>query len=92
MIIEVFGGITPHALAHVGYLARRAKGKGARDGTRYGSSRSSMKSYFVHHAQRLSTAACVYDAKAMRKALGDRKQKLMGVQPARADARDAGAA
>ena len=38
MIIEVFGGITPHALAHVSHLAKRARGKSARDSTRYGTS------------------------------------------------------
>ena len=54
MIIEVFGGIAPHSLAYVGHLAKRASGKGARDDTHYGSSRTSTNSFFVHHVQRMS--------------------------------------
>ena len=64
MIIEVFGGITPHALAHVSHLAKRARGKSARDSTRYGTSRTSAHSFCVHHTQRMALAANQYDAKA----------------------------
>ena len=78
MIIEVFGGITPHALAHISYLSRRAKGKGARDGTKYGTSRTSTKSFFAHHVERLALAANQFDAKAIRKSLRGRKQQLVG--------------
>ena len=77
MIIEVFGGITPHALAHIGHLSRRAKGKGARDSTKYGASRTSTKSFFVHHTQRIAFAAQLYDAMAIRKEIGSRKQRLL---------------
>ena len=78
MIIEVFGGITPHALAHVSHLAKRARGKSARDSTRYGTSRTSARTFFVHHTQRMSLAANQYDAKAIRKSLCGRKQALIG--------------
>ena len=47
-IVEATGGITPHALAHVTYLARRARGKTARDSTRYGTSRTSTRNFYVH--------------------------------------------
>ena len=77
MIIEVFGGITPHALAHIGHLSRRAKGKSARDSTKYGASRTSTKSFFVHHTQRIAFAAQLYDAMAIRKEIGSRKQRLL---------------
>ena len=42
-IVECTGGITPHFLWHLRRLARKAKG--ARDGTKYGSSRRSTRSY-----------------------------------------------
>ena len=41
----------------MGYLATRTRGASARDGTNYGSSKMSAKSYYVHHTQRLSKAA-----------------------------------
>ena len=77
-IVEATGGITPHALAHVTYLARRARGKTARDSTRYGTSRTSTRNFYVHHTQRIGLAAKQYDAKAIRKSLCGRKQKLIG--------------
>ena len=77
VIIEVYGGITPHTLAHIGHLARRAKGKGARDSTKYGLSRTSTKSFFAHHTQRIALAAQLHDAIAIRKEIGSRKQRLL---------------
>ena len=56
MIVETLGGVAPHSLAYVGYLAKRAKGKTSKDGTRYGTSRTSTTSFFVHHTQRISVA------------------------------------
>ena len=49
-----------HALAHIGYLAQRAKGRTAlsRDGTQYGRSRTSLRSFFVHHTQRIAYCVC----------------------------------
>ncbi len=46
-IVEAYGGIAPHSLAHGNHLARRAKGKYATDRTRYGPHRGSPKS-FIH--------------------------------------------
>ena len=42
------------------------RGKGAVDRTQYGSTRISPKSYFVHHTQRITKAAVMHDAKAIR--------------------------
>ena len=78
MIVESFGGIVPHARAHAGYLASRARGKGARDRTKYGSSRTSTRNFFVHHTQRISLAAQQYDAKAIRKSICGHKQTRVG--------------
>jgi hypothetical protein len=78
VIVESLGGITPHLRAHIGYLAKRARGKGARDATKYGSSRTSTKSYYVHHTQQLALAAVTYDAKAIRKYYRLRKREQMG--------------
>ena len=72
------GGITPHAMAHVRYLARRAKGKGAHDRTRYGTARASTKAFVKHHTQRISKAAVIYDAMAIRKQITALKQRVFG--------------
>ena len=79
LIVETTGGIAPHALAHIGYLSRRAEGKSARsrDGTKYGLSRTSTRSFYVHHTQRIATAAQQFDARGIRKEIVFRKQKLM---------------
>ena len=77
-IVEATGGVTPHFLAHVSYLSHRAKGKGARDATKYGTSRTSTKSFFVHHVEQIALAAVQFDAKAIRKAMRAKKQKLLG--------------
>ena len=77
MIIEVQGGITPHALATIGYLSRRTKGKGARDSTKYGKSRTSTKSFFVHHCQQMSLAATQFNAKGMLKSLTGYKHQAI---------------
>tara|TARA_B110001452_G_scaffold139703_1_gene116099 strand:- start:63 stop:725 length:663 start_codon:yes stop_codon:yes gene_type:complete len=78
-IVETTGGISPHALAHVGYLAQRAKGRAAlsRDGTKYGRSRTSPRSFFVHHTQRIACAAQQFDARGIRRKIAFEKQKLM---------------
>ena len=73
MIVEAQGGITPHALAHIGYLTRRTKGATGRDSTKYGRSRTSTRSFFVHHCQRLGMAAKVHQVRAMLKSLAGYK-------------------
>ena len=58
----------------------RARGKGARDSTRYGRSRTSARSYFVHHTQRLSLAAVLQDARAITRSIrGRRRAHLAGL-------------
>ena len=53
------------------------RGKKARDGTKYGRSRASATSFFVHHTQQLSAAAQVGDAKAIRRAITSEKMSIM---------------
>ena len=76
VIIEATGGITPHTRAHMRYLARRSRGKGATDRTRYGTTRISTKSFYTHHGQILAKAAVVYDALAINKQVMSQRQKL----------------
>ena len=57
------------------YLARRSRGKGATDRTRYGTTRISTKSFYTHHGQMLVKAAVVYDALAINKQVMSQRQK-----------------
>jgi hypothetical protein len=81
MILEAFGGISPHSLHFIRRLAvaLRAKGARARDSTVYGGSSTlsstSAKSFFVHHTQQLAAAAQVGDAKGIRKTSGRRSPR-----------------
>ena len=60
MIVETTVGVAPHSRRHCGLLTGRTRrGKGAVDRTRYGSTRISPKSYFVHHTQRITKAAVI---------------------------------
>ena len=52
--------------AHDCRLAERARAKGGTDRTKYGSSRASTRSFYVHHMQQVSKAAVVHDARATR--------------------------
>jgi len=76
-IVETFGGISPHFLRFISRLAARTKRGGGRDGTQYGRSRLSAKSFFVHHTQQISAAAQVGDAKAIRRKITAEKMRLM---------------
>ena len=77
MILEAFGGISPHSLHFIRRLALRAKGARARDSTVvYGGSSTSAKSFFVHHTQQLAAAAQVGDAKGIRKKITEMKMRL----------------
>eukprot|EP00962_Isochrysis_galbana_P038066 scaffold13448_cov109-Isochrysis_galbana.AAC.5 len=58
----------------LGRLARRSKGPGAVDRTRYGLHRTCPQCFVVHHMQRLSKAAVVFDAKAIKKGAISLKQ------------------
>ena len=75
MIVESHGGITPHALSYVGYLSGRARSARARDSTVYGRSRTSPRSFYTHHLQRISLAAQLGNAKAIRMSIRARKLK-----------------
>ena len=59
------------------YLARRSRGKGATDRTRYGRhAHQHHKSFYTHHGQMLVKAAVVYDALAINKQVMSQRQKL----------------
>ena len=73
MIFEVFGGIAPHSAAYIARLAARARKNPARDSTKYGESRLSARSFFTHHAQQLSAAAQLGDAKGIRASITGHK-------------------
>ena len=60
-------GISPTARAHISKLARRSEGKGATDRTKYGGTRISTNSFYVHHCQMIAKAAVMWDARAIRK-------------------------
>ena len=77
MIVETFGGISPHSINYISRLSKRTKGARACDRTVYGFSRTSTRSYFVHHTQQLAAAAQVGDAKAMRRKLIHEKMHIM---------------
>ena len=66
----------PHAL-HVG-----SNGSGARDGTKYGASRTSTRNFFVHHMQRLSMAAAIGNARGILEQLGREKHALLSATAA----------
>eukprot|EP00962_Isochrysis_galbana_P005674 scaffold1527_cov101-Isochrysis_galbana.AAC.4 len=61
------------ALLHAG---PRAKGQGAVDRTRYGRHRSCPSEFVVHHVQRLSKAAVVFDAKYIQEGAVSLKQRV----------------
>ena len=66
VLVETTGGISPHTRAICRRHARRATAKGARDKTKYGTTRISTRSFYTHHTQRLSLAAVRLDAKNIR--------------------------
>ena len=77
MIVETYGGIAPQSRAYVRRLAARAKGARAHDRTSYGRSRTSTKSFYLHHVQQLAAAAQVGDARAIRRKISHMKMRLM---------------
>ena len=74
-IVEAYGGVVPHARAHMRRLAERTQGRNAIDRTRYGSLRVSTRSFYAYHLQQISKAAVMYDARAIRKEVLALKQK-----------------
>ena len=85
MLVENTGGITLRGRKQLGVLAERAKGRGATDRTKYGSTRGSPKSYYVHHTQQISKAAVLYDAMAIRKQILSLRQRLCTITRLRKD-------
>ena len=75
LIVETTGAISDRSLRLVAHLAHRAKGKHARDGTVYGRSRTSARSFFVHHTQRISMAAAYGDVKGIHESVRGLKQR-----------------
>ena len=75
----------------LGYLSRRARGKGARDGTRYGTSRLAPRTFFRHHVLHISMAAAIGDVQGLHKAVLNHKTRLCNGKdaPARADESEA---
>ena len=81
VIVETSGAISPRSLKAIGHLAKRARGKHARDGTKYGRSRTSARSFYVHHTQRLSMAAACGDVHGIFDSLRGRKQRAVARGP-----------
>ena len=75
-IVEAYGGVARRGRAQAALLAERTKGRGAKDRTRYGSTRISTRSFYVHHMQQLAKAAVMYDAMAIRKQVTALKQRI----------------
>ena len=53
---------------------------------KYGSSRASTRSFYVHHMQQVSKAAVMHDARAIRVQIGCHKQRALaraGAPPTR---------
>ena len=61
-LVETSGAISPRSLKYVAYLAARARGKGARDGTRYGQTRLAARTFYRHHTAAISAAVTSADA------------------------------
>ena len=76
-LVEALGGAGRGTRAGLRKLDERASGPGAVDRTKYGSTRASPKSYYVHHLQQISKAAVVYDAMAIRKQILSLRQRVM---------------
>ena len=60
-----------------GMGSRFLQGKDAADRTRYGRTRISTKSFFVHHTQQMAKAAVMYDARAILKRVSVLKQQRL---------------
>ena len=69
MHVEALGGRARRAV-----LGGVARGKGARDGTKYGRSRTSARTFYQHHTQQLSVAAAIGDVMGIHKAVQNKKQ------------------
>ena len=59
LLVETFGGLAPSTRSALGAFARRAKGHGKVDRTKYGKARRSTTSFYTHWSQRLAKAAAI---------------------------------
>ena len=69
------GGIAPQGLAHLKLLARSSRLAGGRDGTPYGLARTSPRSFFTHHLQRISSALVRAAARDISEIISGLKQR-----------------
>ena len=69
------GGIAPQGLAHLKLLARSSRLAGGRDGTSYGLARTSPRSFFTHHLQRISSALVRAAARDISEIISGLKQR-----------------
>ena len=76
-LVEATGGIAPSSRRQMHVLTERARGRGAVDRTQYGRTRFSTKSYYKHWEQRLSKAAVLFDAAAIRKQVIIMRQQVL---------------
>jgi hypothetical protein len=76
-VVETTGAITPRSLGVCLYMTRRSRGKHARDDTLYGSSRTSARSFFIHHTQRISAAASCEDAAGIHESIRGRRRAFL---------------
>ena len=61
-VTESTGALSRRAVQLLGALARTARSRGTQDGTAYGRSRSSTRSFFRHHLAAISAAIVYQDA------------------------------
>ena len=75
-LVEVSGALEASLLKYAALLTRRTRGAHARDGTRYGASKMSTKSFYAHHTQRISRAAACGDVEGLLENVRGRAQHM----------------
>ena len=81
-LISISEWQAPSTRSALGAFARRAKGHGKADRTKYGKARRSTKSYYTHWCQRLANAAAIGNAKAIVDQTTKLKAKVNGAAQA----------
>ena len=69
--VETGGGWSPEGVRALSRLAARTKTRAGRDGTVYGTSRSSTRSFFVHHLSAVSAGVVYANALTLVNAAAD---------------------
>ena len=67
-VTETLGGISARGIQFLHYLSQLAATEGHRDGTVYGTARTSTTSFFIHHLSAISRAIVTADALTLTKA------------------------